>query len=483
MWAIVSRLSILKAGGAYISIDAQYPPAYLDSVIQRSKASIMLTTSVFSAKFKHSVKNIVEVDSESVEPLRLWQPQACQAVQPDNACLVLFTSGSTGKPKGIIQEHRSYATAICDYVRLLEMGPNSRVFQFDDYACDISNNDYMTALVAGGCCCVPTPEPTIAALKENINVLNANITFLTPTIAIQLQPEDVPNLKVLCIGGESPSNDLLEKWCKHVKLVNQYGMGEAATFCAYNDNVQRDSGSVIGRPGSGAIWVVNTASLEHLMPVGAVGEILIEGPHLARGYLDSQCDKTDVGFLKTTPKWLADLHPQRATARVYRSGDLGRYRHDGTVEHMGRKDTLLKLNGYRVEAVEVEYFLRTCLSTNDAAVVNLLGILDGEEEPVLTAFLYLPECRMDVTSNVLEGISFQQVTKTHIMRPLVERMTNTIRDHLPAHMVPSLFLLVDTIPRTKSNKTDRRRLQLYAQEWYMTNRAVISASLFGNVKA
>jgi amino acid adenylation domain-containing protein len=471
-FAIIARLAIMKAGGAYISIDASDPPIFLDSVISRAGAKIMLTSPEYASEYKSMISNIIPITSDMLKELPEASGPACTTVQPSNACLILFTSGSTGQPKGIIQEHRSYATAVRDYNKVLGLGRHSRVFQFDDYAFDISNNDYLTALAAGGCCCVPTPEKTIAGLIENVNEMKANMSFMTPTIAIQLAPQDIPSLELLCVGGEPMSNDLLMKWGPHVKLVNQYGMGEAATFCAYNDSPKAGHNAVVGKSGSGAIWIANPASPERPVPVGAVGEILIEGPHLSRGYLDDLCQKPDVGFLKTVPQWIADLHPSRAAnMRIYRSGDLGRYRHDGTVEHMGRKDTLLKLNGGRVESTEVEYVLRKTLSPGDFTVVDILGEIDGVDDPILVAFVFL----IDNPANLLPSISDQEmsflpITNRFRVNSLVKAMQHEVDTTLPKHMMPSMFILVDRIPRTRSNKLDRRKLHRIAQKWYMGTR-------------
>ncbi|KAJ7260499.1 hypothetical protein B0H12DRAFT_375219 [Mycena haematopus] len=460
-WAIVARLAILKAGGAYISIDASDPPFYLESIIRRTQTRIMLTAPEYVSRFQSLVSTVVAVTPSILSCLPVKPGVACRDVRPNSPCLILFTSGSTGAPKGIIQEHRSYATAISDYVAMLGLNTSSRVLQFDDYAFDISNNDFLAPLTAGGCCCVPTPEKSIPALRENINTLRVNMTFLTPTVAIQLGPRDMPTLKMVCIGGEPPSRDLIRDWAGHVRLINQYGMGEAATFCAYNDRLDADRNGIVGRAGSGALWIASPSSPEQLMPVGAVGEILIEGPHLARGYLDGVAAKADVGFLPRPPAWMRRIHPHRGPTRVYRSGDLGRYHADGTVEHLGRKDTMLKLNGCRVESSEVECVLRQCLTDEDAVVVDVLGIMSADEEPVLAAFVCVGSERKPSVK-----IGIQTIGEDHTVYPLVRCMRTIAEAQLPEHMVPSLFLFVDRIPRTKSNKTDRRRLHMYGQDFY-----------------
>ncbi|KAJ5899992.1 hypothetical protein N7495_004736 [Penicillium taxi] len=468
-WAIVARLAILKAGGAYISIDASDPPIFLDSVVSRVEAKIMLTSPEYVSKFTSLVPNVISISGNMLKDLPKASGVVCPSVQPGNACLILFTSGSTGAPKGIIQEHRSYATAIKDYNKVFGLDRHSRVFQFDDYAFDISNNDYLTALAAGGCCCVPTPEKTLRAMISNINSMKANMSFMTPTIAMQLGPHDVPSLKLLCVGGEPMSNDLLMKWGPHVKLANQYGMGEAATFCAYNDNPKAGRNAIVGKSGSGAIWIANPSCPDRPVPVGVVGEILIEGPHLSRGYLDDVCQKPGVGFLSQVPQWIADLHPSRAsTSRIYRSGDLGRYHHDGTVEHMGRKDTLLKLNGSRVESTEVEYVLRKTLSPGDFVIVDMLGEVDGVDDPILVAFVYLAENPTNLVASIPDQeMTFLPITSRVRVHELMNSMQSEVKNTLPIHMMPSLFLLVDRIPRTRSNKLDRRKLHQIAQKWYM----------------
>ncbi|KAL4767850.1 hypothetical protein BDW60DRAFT_211553 [Aspergillus nidulans var. acristatus] len=463
-WAIVSRLAILKAGGAYISIDARDPPAYLESIISRANVRIMLTSPEYVDRFRRPVPQVVEVTPAFLSSLPVNNEVACRDIHPDSPCLILFTSGSTGTPKGIIQEHRSYATSIVDYVRKIGLDASSRVFQFDDYAFDISNNDYLATLTAGGCCCVPTSVTPITTLRDNICTLRANMSFLTPTVAIQLSPRDVPTLRTICIGGELPSRDLIAQWAGQVRLINQYGMGEAATFCAYNSSPDPDRTGVVGRAGCGAIWIADPANPEQLLPVGAVGEILIEGPHLARGYLDKVAARPDVGFLHHPPAWMEKIHPARGPTRVYRSGDLGRYLADGTVEHLGRKDAMLKLNGYRVNSVEVECVLRQCLSEQDAVVVDILGRMRAEEEPVLTAFVYVADAvvrREDVE------IDIRNVSTGDAIHPLVQRMKDVVAQSLPLHMMPALFLQVDRIPRTTSNKTDRRRLHMYGQAYYV----------------
>ncbi|CAI7651024.1 unnamed protein product [Penicillium glandicola] len=468
-WAIVARLAVLMAGGAYICVDGSDPPPYLASVLERTQIKVMLTAAGYKQKFADRVETIFEVSEASVSGLPLLTSVPCSTVTPTDPCVVLFTSGSTGKPKGIIQEHRSYASALTDYIRVMEMGPHSRMFQFDSYTFDISNNDFLTPLIAGGCCCVPTRSLTMEALMNDMNDLDGNMMFITPSVAIDMDPDRVPTLEMMCIGGEPVSDAVLAKWLNRVQVVNQYGMGEIASLCAYNRNLQMGHGSVVGHPATGAIWIVNPDNPDQLMPVGAVGELLIEGPHLSRGYLDHVSGKSE-NFLNAPPIWMTQLHTDRPKHRLYRSGDLGRYNHDGTIELMGRKDSMLKLDGARVEAGQVEYVLRQNLSTGDAAVVDILGAIDGQSDPILAVYIYLANNPMNMESGPVEEMEFRPISDKHAVYTLTQSLSDAVRQNLPKYYAPALYILIDRVPRTKSKKTDRRKLHMLGQAYYMEHR-------------
>ncbi|KAJ5865372.1 uncharacterized protein N7529_007288 [Penicillium soppii] len=479
-WAIVARLAILRAGGAYISIHSSNPPAYLNSVIKRTGAKIMLSDLGFAEQFRNTIEMVIAVSPEWLWTLPLGPQSApSQVIQPSNACTVLFTSGSTGRPKAIVQEHRSYASAIRDYAHNLGLDENTRFLHFDDYAFDISNLEFLVPLIVGGCCCVPGPMKTVQDLADNIQMLNANIAFLTPTVAIKAKPEAMSNLKILCVGGEPLPKDLLSNWAESsTKLINQFGMGEAAVCCAYNDNVHDPTSSpaTIGRPSSGAIWIVDPKCPAKLMPIGAVGEIVIEGPHLSRGYLDQDHQASDrtkpAGFLAEIPRWLSELHPDRQSIRLYQSGDLARWTPEGRIEYIGRKDTIVKLDGCRIDVIEVEHLARKSLTSKDAIVVDLLGVIDGKEDPCLAAFLYLSD---HPENSETEELCLKDASQDHTACSKVAQIKEVLAISLPLYMIPTLFLLGTRVPRTPSKKTDRRMIRLLAQTFYAKERETRSS--------
>ncbi|KAI0160741.1 hypothetical protein GGR57DRAFT_499419 [Xylariaceae sp. FL1272] len=466
-WAIVARLAILRAGGAYVSIFASNPPAYLESVVSRTQTRILLTDERFVGRFQGVVETLIPITPEFLRALPSVK-RRCRTVRPDNACLVLFTSGSTGTPKGIIQTHQGYSSAISNYARDVGLNSKTRFLQFDDYAFDISNLEFLVPLILGGCCCVPRSTSTIQELASEINCLRANTIFLTPTIAIKLDPEDVPCLKNLCVGGEPLPKELVRKWDKSsTRVINQYGMGEVAICCALSLHVDPSAGAVVGRPSTGTIWLASPSSPNKLMPIGAIGEIIVEGPHLSRGYLDETATKhTEAGFLQNIPSWLAELHPDRGVTRMYRSGDLGRMNHDGTITYLGRKDTILKLDGCRIDALEVEHQGKKCLSDKDTLIIDVLGVIDRQDGQCLAALIYLNEHPNNAKPTANGLPTLQDASTDSFAYDKVVEIKESIAASLPHYMLPTMFVLMSWLPRTASKKIDRKKIHMLGQLYY-----------------
>ncbi|KAH2222487.1 hypothetical protein KXV37_008894 [Aspergillus fumigatus] len=399
------RLAIWRAGAAYISVDATDPPMYLENVIRRVNARIILTSEAYRSRYASFVPSVIAVTPDMVRALPVSTGIICPWVKPSDVCLVLFTSGSTGEPKGIIQEHRAYATAVRDYNKLLGLGRHSRVLQFDDYAFDISNNDYLTTVAAGGCCCVHTPTKSVPTLVENINTLQVDTTFLTPTIAAQISPQDVPTLELLCLGGEPVPNELL------IRLVAACETGESVWDGGGGHLVRVQRPTPTG-PECDRRTGWERSHLDHKSGIPRVPDA---GRSCRSRALDSYRMRPPGSKISTR---LGPAHQGSIS-----SGDLGRYTHAGTVEHLGRKDTLLKINGYRVEATEVEHILRQ---------------------------VFLP------------------VTSQHSAHQVVQRMKAEVMATLPVHKIPEYFILLSQIPRTRSNEADRRKLHHLAQESYVS---------------
>lgn len=449
-WAIVAMLAVLKAGGAYVSLNPSHPISRNKYIITDVKATVMLTDSKHHANFTGITKNTVSVDRTFVEGLPHIDGAPCQ-IPSSNPAFAVFTSGSTGMPKGIIMEHGAFATSAKAHSAALGINSDSRVMQFAAYTYDVSMGEIFTTLMQGGCICVPSEEERLNNLGGVITDMNVNWLFLTPTVAGLLDPATVPTLRTLVLGGEHCTTENIATWADHVNLINSYGPAECAiwTSCAPKLKVGADP-SNLGRNIGGLLWVANIEDYNKLTPLGCVGELLIEGPVLGRGYLND-LKKTAAAFIEA-PVWLPANRPEHCK-RVYRTGDLVRYEMDGTLTVVGRKDSQTKLNGQRLELGEVEHHLWTGLNVKNAmAILPKTGFCKGRLTAIVSFQDFVPPGGNAGGRNYLRLIrAYQRERALELLTKLRTHMSSNV----PGYMVPTLWIMVETVPLNVSGKMDR----------------------------
>ena len=216
-------------------------------------------------------------------------------------------------------EHRAFATSARDHSKEMGINSSSRVLQFSSYVFDVSVMDMLTTLMQGGTVCIPSEEERGSMeIVGAINRMKVNWTLLTPSFVTIIEPSSVPGIKTLVLGGEAMSQKHVDIWSPHVRLINAYGPTEASVLATVNVDVV--DATSIGHGVGALTWVTDRHNSDRLASIGAVGELLLEGPTLARGYLNDPT-KTRAAFIES-PTWA----PGR---RFYRTGDLVRLREDG----------------------------------------------------------------------------------------------------------------------------------------------------------
>lgn len=335
-WNIVSMLAVLKAGGAFVPLDHSHPQGRLKHFIDDVQAELVLCSQQNLKKVVGAAKNAFVVDFDSINKLNYSiESSILPQVLPENAAYIIFTSGTTGRPKGTIVEHAAFCTSAIEHSRAMCMRSSSRVFQFASHTFDASVMEILTTLLVGGCICIPSEEDRMNNIPAAIQKMGVTWTLLTPSVASTLSPKSVPNLKVLVTGGEAMSSGHLAKWKGRCCLVNAYGPSETSVIASASIKVDEDGNELntdssnIGRAVGGRSWVVDSRDYNKLVPVGGVGELVIEGTIVARGYLNNE-QKTAEAFI-INPPWLSAVEPRE---RIYRTGDLVRYNSDGTLSFM-----------------------------------------------------------------------------------------------------------------------------------------------------
>ncbi|KAL8786524.1 MAG: hypothetical protein Q9213_002751 [Squamulea squamosa] len=463
MWAIVACLGILKAGGAFVPIGVHEPGTRLLTILKSIGAHVIVTSRQLEARFRAFVVNVLVVDATTLETGNHRfcgeRPNACYRelagsekpleVQPADPVFVLFTSGSTGQPKGMIHDHESICTQWLLQGKLLGYH-SARVLQFAAHTFDVFIIDVFTALLYGGCVCIPSEDDRQNNIVGVINKMKANYATLTPSFAGLIEPSDVPTLKTLAIGGEALPQDRVQRWAEKVRLIQIYGPAEVG-ICLAVDMKPDTSPDTVGYPlPNCSCWLVDPRDSDCLVPIGATGELVVAGPSLAVGYLNDDA-KTLTCFIGA-PLWARTMG--LPFTRFYKTGDLLRYntdRFDGSYDFVGRKDSQIKLRGQRIEPGEVEYHLGEITGVAHAMVTKPeSGSYAGQLVAVVQTRIDQGYFQTHSASQIF--ISTQPKLSLLIVR-------ESLLKSMPSYMVPSVYLEVEALPCVPSMKIDRRLVQ------------------------
>lgn len=452
MWTIVAMLAVMKAGGAFAPLSPEYPLARRQQIIATLTPSIILT----SKSSVHACQGLglpLVVISKSFISSLPTRTTNTKSVTPRNAAYALFTSGTTGTPKCFTIEHRAMVSSLVPLKDVWGFTPETRTLQFSNYVFDASIVEIFMTLLAGGTISVPSEGDRLSNIESFINDARITFALLTPSFVSTLDPSKVPTIKCLVVGGEAPSSDIVRKWAKKVRLFNAYGPAETVV-CATTHPLKphTQSPTTIGRGFNNRLWIVEQDNPDRLAGIGCVGELVIQGPGIARGYLNNS-EKTKASFVASMP-WLPKEFSEYPMA--YRTGDLTRYNDDGTLEYIGRKDTQVKLRGQRLELEEIEHHIRLSLGA-DLPLNSSVQVVDGSGAgDALFAFICLNTGR---GANASDGVLALDEENVKLLASIQEHL----RAVLPAYMVPSFYLPVSRLPLTTSGKMDARTLKQWAR--------------------
>lgn len=440
---VVGLLAILKAGAAYIPVDCQQPPARIAALLARGRPRLILTHAAAHGLLPPDSIPRLCFDADTATPPQLAPGPA---VQPDDLAYVIFTSGSTGEPKGVEICHRSVVNHSLFMARQYGLGPGDRLLCAASIGFDVAAEQIYPALFSGAEVVVRPDKLLETFQRFDGFVREQALTALTvPTAYWHEWVRDLearqltvpPSLRVLAVGTEKALGSALRSWHarggKAVRFLQGYGPTEATITCTMyvHDDTREafdpDAPLPIGRPLPNTEIYLLDEALEPV-PVGLPGEIHIGGVGLARGYLGRD-DLTAERFIP---------HPFRpdSSARLYKTGDIGRYLPDGQLVYIGRTDFQIKLRGFRMEPAEIEAVLRA-----HAGVQECLVMLreDTPGLPQLTAYLVAAPDAVDLSA-----------------------LQQHCRAHLPAPMQPSAYVLLRAFALNGNGKVDRAALPVPA---------------------
>lgn len=491
LWTPVAMLACLKAGAAYVPLDPSHPTQRLHTIVNFVGGNVMMAGNTQVQRFEGLLRNVVLLDEGLMDRIPESQASFQPRGNPEDTAIVVFTSGSTGLPKGVELSHTSFCTLALEVGEEMDLTKidGLRVLQFAAYAFgkskyhpshmlslelrfvipayhlpDVSNAETFLTLLNGGTLCIITDEEKQNNLGGAISRLAINWLYLTPTATSLLEPDQVPDLKTLILGGEAGSKEIVKKWAHRLHLVNSFGPAEGGIWPSWGHLLPGTSPQNIGRSGGTRLWIVHPENHEQLMgPIGVVGELLLEGPMLASGYLHEP-EKTAAVFL-APPRWAASFG---AKGVFYKTGDLVSYNADGSLSYVGRKDGLVKLRGQRLDLGDVEHAIKESLQHPMGVAAEVVHFAD-RQDAVLAAFLCseslfageAPENGPDESKDISE---------------MTTNLQSLLQLRLPPYMVPSAYIPLRAMPLTMSGKRHRKALKTIASEMSVADLGARGAS-------
>ncbi|PQE24211.1 non-ribosomal peptide synthetase protein [Rutstroemia sp. NJR-2017a BVV2] len=450
-WAVVAMLAIIKAGAAFVPCDPSHPRSRLQSIFEQIDARVVLCCDGVEWMCLEILPHgqTIVVGEQSGFALLSGPSAISSGVKPHNTLYICFTSGTSGTPKGTVITHQAYCSGARDHSKALHFERTSRFLQFASYTFDTSIEDILTTLISGGCLCIPSEE-RFSGIPGAIARMNVNAADLTPSYISSISPNSVPSLKQVTLGGEPITANVIKIWANHVRLINAYGTTECCVTSICREVSADTHPANIGHPVGAVTWIVAAENSDQLLPIGAVGELLIEGPAMAEGYLNDK-EKTAPAFI-SSPKWARNINSHSRPRRLYRTGDLAQYNSDGSINYLGRKDTRMKLRGLRIEMGDVEHHLLSYPSVRRAMVVLPTA---GPYSDQLTAILELHGTN---EPNIHSGIDIMSKSELEASNFDWSIISAHLKERLPAYMAPSSWIVIKIMPLHSSGKLDRSKL-------------------------
>lgn len=435
---IIAMLATLKAGAAYVPMDPSYPSARLDFLQRDARVSILISDQDTLKRIGLSDVKTFDLTAENEKTQLESEENLNNVTVPANLAYVIYTSGSTGTPKGAMITHEGFMNYLTWAVDEYEAKSRDGSPVLGSIGFDATITSIFVPLLAGNKV-VLLPEgaelEAIQALTQSpykysfIKLTPAHLEALN-TLRAQNPQGDSELAKYLILGGEALSGASLDPWFDHTQTfgINEYGPTETVVGCCTYTAKEKLTGSVpIGMPIQGTQLYVLDASLNQV-PVGVDGELYIGGSGVARGYL-ARPGQTAAVFVPNP------FSSQMGTSgdRLYKTGDRVRYLADGTLIFLGRMDNQIKLNGFRIEPGEIEAAI---VDQNHVREAVVMLIKDSNGQSRLVAYL---------TAEKQKAID-------------ISALKDELRRVLPAHMIPSIFTVIDEMPLTTHGKVNRSAL-------------------------
>ncbi|KAM7214269.1 non-ribosomal peptide synthetase, partial [Rhypophila decipiens] len=444
--APVAMLAVLKAGGAFVPIDA-LELGMIQPIFERLNSRVAIASELASSVLRNLFETVVVVDDDLMAQLPDGQGSLTSMAAPSDPACILFVPTSSNEARGVSFSHSALSTALLGQGPAAKITALSRVMHLSSFNVDICIAEIFTTLIYGGCVCVPSASERLQDFTGAVNRMQVNWSYMTPLLSRKVDPALLPSLKVVCFRTRSLDEDTYSPWHGKANVILAYGPQDVSPLgISFLEAIGTQHLRSIGRPFCGNLLVVNPDDLKKPVPVGAVGELIVQGPTLGCSYPNRE---STIGPI--SPLGVAT----GSKARYFKTGHRVRYTEGGLMEFISNKREDPEIDGKVVNIVDIEEYLRRCLGQGIDVIVDTLTFRGSKNAPVLAAFVELGDSVLDEDES-LANLSTATREKISTARQLVEI---GLKSANAPTLTPSIYIPVRHLPITPSLKVNRRRLQ------------------------
>lgn len=455
---IISLLAVMKAGCAYVPIPPSYPKQRLEFILKDAGCDVVVTHNDLDKNFDGiTTPDYIILDRMSAEIEKQSASSPQHNVTADDPAYIIYTSGSTGNPKGVLLNHGNVTPRLHWLQSEIPLSSEDVILQNTDYSFDVSVAEIYWPLMAGATLALTDQEnykdPTylIELIKKYKVTTTCFVPSLLNSLLAVLGKNKIETLKNVLAAGEALPPTLVKTYYEKCSgtLYNVYGPTEGTIYAAFTkcEKDEELASIPIGRPlGATTLYILDNQ--KRPVPAGVAGELYIGGVGVAQGYVNLP--------EMTAERFIPDPYDtENKDAKLYRTGDLVKFKPNGDIDYLGRIDSQVKIRGYRIELAEIEAVISSYQGTEDVAVVDHTG--SSNHKRIVAYYV---------------GDAQPSDLKEHI------------KVKLPEYMQPSLFVSIDTVPRMPSGKINRRALPnpetlIDIQEKYVAPRSKMEKDLVG----
>jgi amino acid adenylation domain-containing protein len=446
---VIALLGILKAGGAYVPLDPAYPKERLEFMLEDARVSVLLT----QQKLLQSMPLSAVTSQPSDTPEVICFDRDCESISQEsednphsnahtsNAAYVIYTSGSTGQPKGVVIEHRNTVAFLHWAKNVFTNDELAGVLSSTSICFDLSIFELFAPLSGGGK--VVLMENALCLLEnasaKEVRLVNTVPSVMTALLSVGRLPDSIHTVN---LAGELLQSELVKQIYESTrveKVYDLYGPSEATTYSTFTLRTA-EGPPTIGRAISNTRIYILDRNLQPV-PIGVAGELYIGGAGVARGYLN----RPELS-LET---FILNPFNDEPNSRLYRTGDLARYRWNGNIEFLGRVDNQVKIRGYRIELGEIEAVLNQHPAVKDGVVVSREDVTEEESGA-------------DNLQLKIDNLKSRPRLVAYVVpiahQPAIDQLRGFLKEKLPHYMMPSAFVMLDTLPLLPNGKVDRQKL-------------------------